>query len=473
MLRRFLANRVAVVAAIAEVDVVGGRRLQNLSTNQWDLLAQICVVLQPFDDVSTFLCGSSYTTLPLVYPALRELERKMRALRTVILLQHASSSSSASASSSSVSQAVRAQPSTSAVAVGSRLASGAGPGGSPMAPSIASSSGSQSDSSTSSLAASNSSSRPISDSSNFTDLDEDAENDADDDDLDTLDKDAKEAEDACALRPLDVAACVNEMQQIALNLLNDRELGWPPANTDMRSLVVKAMLLDPRTKKYSDIPHAELELAKHELEKELDAMPIIDDVSIARASSSSSASQTAGSAVSSSAVSAVSAIDAAADQSASAVASSSSSFAATSSSLSSASAATVHVPPAPQLSGVILDTRRPLKRHAASLSSIVGFEQLEPPNKNPASEFSRYLAESSLSVSSDCLAWWREHERIYPRLSRLARKYLAIPATSVNSERHWSHMGNILSKRRLAMTDTRACRLSFMYENRELLPMCV
>ena len=33
------------------------------------------------------------------------------------------------------------------------------------------------------------------------------------------------------------------------------------------------------------------------------------------------------------------------------------------------------------------------------------------------------------------LLWWKAHEHMFPRLAKLARKYLAIPAAAVTSER--------------------------------------
>jgi len=47
--------------------------------------------------------------------------------------------------------------------------------------------------------------------------------------------------------------------------------------------------------------------------------------------------------------------------------------------------------------------------------------------------------------------WWRQHESIYPFHARLARRYLAIPATSAPSERVFSTGGRVLEKRRAAL----------------------
>lgn len=41
-----------------------------------------------------------------------------------------------------------------------------------------------------------------------------------------------------------------------------------------------------------------------------------------------------------------------------------------------------------------------------------------------------YLHSETLNTEEDSLKWWRESQKLYPRLSNLARKCLCIPATS-------------------------------------------
>uniref|UniRef100_A0A6A7G8N7 Zinc finger BED domain-containing protein 4-like n=1 Tax=Hirondellea gigas TaxID=1518452 RepID=A0A6A7G8N7_9CRUS len=45
-----------------------------------------------------------------------------------------------------------------------------------------------------------------------------------------------------------------------------------------------------------------------------------------------------------------------------------------------------------------------------------------------------YLNEERLDENSDSLSWWKEKQKEYPMLSRLARQYLACPSNSVSSE---------------------------------------
>jgi hypothetical protein len=44
-----------------------------------------------------------------------------------------------------------------------------------------------------------------------------------------------------------------------------------------------------------------------------------------------------------------------------------------------------------------------------------------------------YIAKDSTSVESDPLDWWKSNETIFPNLAKLAKCYLAVPATSVPS----------------------------------------
>ena len=48
----------------------------------------------------------------------------------------------------------------------------------------------------------------------------------------------------------------------------------------------------------------------------------------------------------------------------------------------------------------------------------------------------------------EVLSWWKRHQSIYPTLARMARDYLAIPATSASSER-------LFSSGKLLITDNR------------------
>ncbi len=62
-----------------------------------------------------------------------------------------------------------------------------------------------------------------------------------------------------------------------------------------------------------------------------------------------------------------------------------------------------------------------------------------------------YRSHTRVSDVTDPLAWWKIHGAAFKPLDKLARKYLAIPATSVPSERLFSNAGDIVSKDRASL----------------------
>ena len=63
----------------------------------------------------------------------------------------------------------------------------------------------------------------------------------------------------------------------------------------------------------------------------------------------------------------------------------------------------------------------------------------------------------------------KERKRIegeFPVLARLARRYLAIPATNASVERLFSDAGNVYSEKRKALDPDTASMVIFLYSNR-------
>uniref|UniRef100_A0AAR2KWN2 BED-type domain-containing protein n=1 Tax=Pygocentrus nattereri TaxID=42514 RepID=A0AAR2KWN2_PYGNA len=80
-------------------------------------------------------------------------------------------------------------------------------------------------------------------------------------------------------------------------------------------------------------------------------------------------------------------------------------------------------------------------------------------------ELNSYLQCSPADSESNPLAWWKLHEINFPRVSRLARKYLCIPATSAGSERLFSTGGNIVTCQRSALKPATVNMLVFLAKN--------
>ena len=80
-------------------------------------------------------------------------------------------------------------------------------------------------------------------------------------------------------------------------------------------------------------------------------------------------------------------------------------------------------------------------------------------------EVSAYMAKECISIDSNPLAWWKDNESVYPNVAMLAHCYLAVPATSVPSERVFSTAGDIVTANRSALTTDNVDKLIFLKKN--------
>ena len=60
----------------------------------------------------------------------------------------------------------------------------------------------------------------------------------------------------------------------------------------------------------------------------------------------------------------------------------------------------------------------------------------------------RYLMRKTAGRDTDVLEWWKLNSDEYPTLARIARDYLAIPATSASVERVFSGGTHLVTDRR-------------------------
>lgn len=65
----------------------------------------------------------------------------------------------------------------------------------------------------------------------------------------------------------------------------------------------------------------------------------------------------------------------------------------------------------------------------------------------------------------DLLGWWRRNSAMYPRLSKLARDVLCIPASSSSSERTFSVAGRTISQRRTQLKPATVDAILFLHDN--------
>eukprot|EP00063_Salmo_salar_P042667 XP_014017502.1 PREDICTED: zinc finger BED domain-containing protein DAYSLEEPER-like [Salmo salar] len=67
-------------------------------------------------------------------------------------------------------------------------------------------------------------------------------------------------------------------------------------------------------------------------------------------------------------------------------------------------------------------------------------------------EVASYKAASDIPVDGDPLAWWKSNEWKYPHIAMMTRCYLAVPGTSVPSERVFSTAGDIVTAKRSTLS---------------------
>ncbi|XP_063324202.1 E3 SUMO-protein ligase ZBED1-like [Pelmatolapia mariae] len=85
------------------------------------------------------------------------------------------------------------------------------------------------------------------------------------------------------------------------------------------------------------------------------------------------------------------------------------------------------------------------------------------------SEVQLYFKEATVSKKDDPLKWWSENEGRFPTLSKLAKSFLCIPATSTPSERIFSTAGNICSQKRASLSAEHVEKLTFLAMNNNLV----
>jgi hypothetical protein len=84
-------------------------------------------------------------------------------------------------------------------------------------------------------------------------------------------------------------------------------------------------------------------------------------------------------------------------------------------------------------------------------------------------QFQCYLAEPQLRYDFDPFEWWKSHEKKYPLVAKVTKKFLSIPATSVSSERCFSTAGNVVTPKRNGLAPENVNMLVFLYQNRKIM----
>lgn len=108
------------------------------------------------------------------------------------------------------------------------------------------------------------------------------------------------------------------------------------------------------------------------------------------------------------------------------------------------------------------------KRTLGSLFKPKGQENTESPTsvrEKVQCEIATYLKVPKLDTESDPLEWWKLNESAYPGLTKVAKKYLVVPATSAPSERLFSKSGKIVNEIRASLKPDKVEMLTFLARN--------
>ena len=98
--------------------------------------------------------------------------------------------------------------------------------------------------------------------------------------------------------------------------------------------------------------------------------------------------------------------------------------------------------------GTELESEREPVKNKAKLTAL---DKLLGPEKEEAfltttEELEQYLAEKLVNRRTNPLNWWKNNEKKFPQLSKVARCLLNIPSTSTTSERIFSVAGLTVDK---------------------------
>src|SRR5579859_2224430 len=101
-------------------------------------------------------------------------------------------------------------------------------------------------------------------------------------------------------------------------------------------------------------------------------------------------------------------------------------------------------------------TRRPLPRGKRRRPAESDSESSEGADYN---EFTDYIAKRRDKSVTNMLSWWKNAQAMYPKLSKMARDVMAVPATGAGVEREFSISGRVVTKQRNSLKPSTICDL--------------
>ncbi len=91
-------------------------------------------------------------------------------------------------------------------------------------------------------------------------------------------------------------------------------------------------------------------------------------------------------------------------------------------------------------------------KHRSDLDELLGMStasmDFDVASVEGESQLQAYMQVQQVPNDTDPLMWWKEHQQEFPDLTRMARQYLAVPATSGSPERFFSRVGLVQNEQR-------------------------
>ncbi len=82
-------------------------------------------------------------------------------------------------------------------------------------------------------------------------------------------------------------------------------------------------------------------------------------------------------------------------------------------------------------------------------------------------EVNLFRAVDCISLDADPLKWWKTHEHLDSHIAMLACRYLAVPGTSVPSEKVFSTAGDIVTSSRSVLSTENVDILIFLKKKKK------
>ncbi len=107
------------------------------------------------------------------------------------------------------------------------------------------------------------------------------------------------------------------------------------------------------------------------------------------------------------------------------------------------------------------------KKSKSALDILLGEEEVSSTDSEDCidAEITQFYSEKCVSRDTDPVEWWRENQKRFPLISKVAKYTLCIPATSTASERLFSTAGLTVSKLRSCLKPENVDALTFLHAN--------